>query len=1148
MADDTKQELSQFSSALRELSKVLASTRMSVDDTHKAFSALGKMFAEARKESGSVLGALSQIKTALFSTKEGAQILEVGIGNLAKSFMGGGMGVEVMTGLLGGLSAGAIAAGAAIAAAVVAVVALGAALIAGIYTGMQAVIGTMAQTEQQITKLHTSFQDLTKATIMYGKALKFAAETPTSMNEVIDSITQLQVFQFQSFDKVDKSGRQLIGMLGDMAGAMGTDLATATHALVRAQVGEWEIMQNNFQISARMIPELRGLSSGTKEYGDAIVAFLAKQGRFLGGMELQAKTIAGMLSNVKDAVDILKVGAAGVNDAQQTFAKFTFYDAVKDSVKRLYDVLSDKSAFQKSQQLMGMIADGADPKAIEAVRTSLEGTFKMVGANGDKFSRDFKKVFNDPSLKSDAEKMNAMIKMGYGGQELLSQNEKIMQMGQMIGQVFQTIWRVFIDPVFKAIGVGIDWLFQKSQQIMEMVTGPLERMTGKLDRVTKGMFEDLSDAALKTLGGTRANGLAILNAAGGDLKNLTKAMQKEIADNGLQTISGPMKALMVFKVIAGVLEIFLIALMERIIDAFSPLWSIMKDIGRLFMILVDAVIAFWKGFAQGAMVFDYLDPIKDALSSIAHAFHMLTDAIVGNSKTTMPIFKALGYVLGVVIGGGLRLVIGMFQILAKGIEVIIASVIFIQKAASFLFSEMVHGLPYVAKLMGDWLMSFEPIYKGVKWLGKAWDWIKGKIGEFFSFLKSNSDIDIFGSLKAKFDEAVAWVDAKTNGLATSVLDALSGIVQMIAAPFIGLKNMIGEALGVAGRLLSEFWEGIKNSDTVKGLTAIFGATLGTVKPIGSEKAGTQQTIPNQGKAVGDWNVPQNMMVTIHKGEMIIPSRDAERMRQLFEAGGSSFTNFAEGLAGAGAAPGSSGGVGATQELAVVVAGITVILKKMRGEFSDLVKSTGKAVKATEEHSQSLANIVIPKVAGERAPNTGAGSESSAENTVKETAKIPVPGDEKNKFSNDTYKGWTLYRSADNGYWLQQGTDTNSALNGAYDPATKVFTSSNGFKVKFPNGLSSAKQQGGYEITEVPGLAKGMSFVPYDNFMAMLHKGERVLTAREAQMAAAGNMGGAGHTINIELNLNGAGAVDAFTTLNVKNVAQQLAREVALGLG
>ena len=44
---------------------------------------------------------------------------------------------------------------------------------------------------------------------------------------------------------------------------------------------------------------------------------------------------------------------------------------------------------------------------------------------------------------------------------------------------------------------------------------------------------------------------------------------------------------------------------------------------------------------------------------------------------------------------------------------------------------------------------------------------------------------------------------------------------------------------------------------------------------------------------------------------------------------------------------------------------------------------------------------------------------------------------------------------------------------------------------------------------VEGFAKGLPYVPYDGFPAILHKGERVLTAKEANAYNKGGNTGAG---------------------------------------
>lgn len=255
---------------------------------------------------------------------------------------------------------------------------------------LQPIISNIGQTEQQLTQLKTSLQSTTLGVQEYQKAMEFAAVTPFAVGQVIRSATLLRTFQFDPFATPKEGGRQLIEVLGDMAGAMGRDVALAAHALNRAMVAEWEIMQNNFQISARMIPKLKGLKSGTKEYGDAIIEFLHKQERFRGGMKLTAQSMTGLISNIEDAFDILKTFIGGTSDAEFLLRGLTFYDRLRDNLRMLYDTASNVSPAKQIFET----ADGIKTLTEELAKLEKEKPSKTLS----QVQIDERKFFNKEAL------------------------------------------------------------------------------------------------------------------------------------------------------------------------------------------------------------------------------------------------------------------------------------------------------------------------------------------------------------------------------------------------------------------------------------------------------------------------------------------------------------------------------------------------------------------------------------------------------------------------------------------------------------------------------------------------------------------------------------------------------------------------------
>lgn len=93
------------------------------------------------------------------------------------------------------------------------------------------------------------------------------------------------------------------------------------------------------------------------------------------------------------------------------------------------------------------------------------------------------------------------------------------------------------------------------------------------------------------------------------------------------------------------------------------------------------------------------------------------------------------------------------------------------------------------------------------------------------------------------------------------------------------------------------------------------------------------------------------------------------------------------------------------------------------------------------------------------------------------------------------------------------------INIAKMPINFIIRAINGFlkglnKIKIPDWIPGIGGKG-LNIPLIPELKKGLDYVPYDEFPAILHKGERVLTAEENKAYSNGSGGGSGVNIVVE---------------------------------
>lgn len=169
----------------------------------------------------------------------------------------------------------------------------------GLWDGL---VGANSDMETYQNTLAVILKDQTKAAETLKWASTFAATTPFEIPEVVEATTKMAAYGIEA--------QKVLGVTGDMASVMGKSLDQAVEAIADAQTGELERLKE-FGITKAMI-ESQGAKMGsqllnnkgqiTDQTAFNAALFSLMEQRYGGGMEMQAKTFKGMMSNAKDFV------------------------------------------------------------------------------------------------------------------------------------------------------------------------------------------------------------------------------------------------------------------------------------------------------------------------------------------------------------------------------------------------------------------------------------------------------------------------------------------------------------------------------------------------------------------------------------------------------------------------------------------------------------------------------------------------------------------------------------------------------------------------------------------------------------------------------------------------------------------------------
>lgn len=192
--------------------------------------------------------------------------------------------------------------------------------------GLKEALFGIAEIAGRYESLRTQLQTVVGSAEGAGRAFQqltsFATRTPFEVENLTTAFIRLKAVGIEPTESV-------LTAFGDTAAAFGRDITDYAQAVIGATTGEMEMLKA-FGITAKVEGDkvtflYKKVATEVSRDSDSIVAYLKKLGEtnFAGGMERQAATMQGAISNVKDAwagfADL--VGQSGLTEAISAVAR-----------------------------------------------------------------------------------------------------------------------------------------------------------------------------------------------------------------------------------------------------------------------------------------------------------------------------------------------------------------------------------------------------------------------------------------------------------------------------------------------------------------------------------------------------------------------------------------------------------------------------------------------------------------------------------------------------------------------------------------------------------------------------------------------------------------------------------------------------------
>lgn len=261
----------------------------------------------------------------------------------------------------------------------------------------RSIIKINSEMEQFTVSLQTTLGNLTAAKQEMAGIVQFAKETPYQVKEVTEAVVKLRAYAMDS--------DQWLKPLGNAASAFGRDITDAVEMAADAVQGQFRRA-----LSYGLRFDKADFKSGGKyagmTYAQALLTELNR--RFKSGMELQAKTLEGIWSNIKD----------------------TLYINFQEATKPIYDLIKrELSAVYESMQ---------DPKQIAKVKAFFQGfinvMYRIVSVGKDMYN-----YF----------KANILPILTTTGKAML---ETFLTVMEMLGKLTKTVFLPILTTVGRLVG------------------------------------------------------------------------------------------------------------------------------------------------------------------------------------------------------------------------------------------------------------------------------------------------------------------------------------------------------------------------------------------------------------------------------------------------------------------------------------------------------------------------------------------------------------------------------------------------------------------------------------------------------------------------------------------------------------------------